>query len=190
MKNKPFKMFWGGSYDRGVQHLLEMWGEVREKIPTAELHICYGFELFDIAHAGNSEMMKWKDYMLNLMKQEGVFHYGRISKKEVIKLTKSCDVWAYYCTFSETNCITSLTSIQYGAVPITMNRAGLKDTAFVGTRLDANGEDKETRKLYLDALVYAYEHPEWLEEQRKLGKEKITEFYWENIAVKWAEHFK
>jgi len=190
MENKPFRMFWGSSYDRGLQFLLEMWPQVLEKIPNAELHICYGWNLYIEAHSHNPQMMVWKEHMDKLMTQKGIFHYGRISKKEVIELTKKCDVWAYYCNFNETNCITALSCIQYGAVPITMDRAGLKDTAFIGTRLQANAEDKETKDLYLQALVYAYENPKWLKEQRKIGQEKISEFYWENISTKWSQFFK
>jgi glycosyltransferase involved in cell wall biosynthesis len=191
MKTKgKFKMLWASSYDRGLRYLLEMWSDIKKEIPEAELHIAYGFNLFDKAHSNNPYMMNWKREMEELMKQDGITHYGRLSKKDLIKLTKESDVWAYYCTFFETNCITSLTSIQYGAVPITMNRGALEDTAFVGTKIDADGEEPEAKQIYLKALVDAYKNPEWLEEQRKLGKEKISSYYWENIAKEWEVHFK
>jgi glycosyltransferase involved in cell wall biosynthesis len=146
MKTK-FKMLWASSYDRGLIHLLEMWPDIKKEIPEAELHIAYGFNLFDKAHSNNPYMMKWKTNMEELMKLDGITHHGRLSKSDLIKLNKECDVWTYYCTFDETNCITSLTAIQYGAVPITMNRAALQDTAFIGTKIEEDGDEPKTRNL-------------------------------------------
>jgi len=185
-----FKMLYASSYDRGLQYLLEMWPDIKKRIPEAELHIAYGWNLFDIARGNDPEGMKWKAYMVELMKQEGITEHGRLSKKELNKLTAECDILSYYCNFSETNCITAINSIKHGAIPITMDRAGLQDTAFVGTRITSHAEDPEAKEKYLEALVYAYENPKWLEEQREEGKKKISDFYWVNIASKWVEHFK
>lgn len=187
--NKPFKMLYASSYDRGLEHLLRMWPQVREKIPTAELHIAYGWKMFEVGYSNNPYMMKWKDKMDELMKQEGITHYGRLPKVELNELTKSCDVWAYYCTFDETNCITALNSQRLSCVPITMKRAGLMDTVYSGISIDGDGFLPETKEAYLNALVYAYENPDWLKEESEKGKKGIDKFYWENIAKEWKNYF-
>lgn len=183
-------MFWGSSYDRGLEYLLEMWADVLKEIPTAELNICYGWDLFDKAHEGNQHMMAWKDKMVKLMSQPQIIHHGRLSKTEVDKLTETCHVWAYFCNFSETNCITALNCQRLGVVPITMKRAGLLDTVYSGTMIETDEEvTPELKDNYLKALKYAYENPEWLKEQSEIGKTGISNFYWGVIAKEWEKHF-
>jgi glycosyltransferase involved in cell wall biosynthesis len=189
MENKPFRMFWGSSYDRGLFHLLKMWPQVLEKIPNAELHICYGWNLFDKGYANNPYMMNWKAEMVEMMKQQGITEYGRVSKEQLNEITAKCDIWAYYCTFSETNCITALNCQKLGVVPITMNRAGLMDTVYSGIKIEEDGDEPEAKGEYLKSLIYAYENPEWLEEEKIKAKAGIDKYYWDNIANEWSKLF-
>jgi glycosyltransferase involved in cell wall biosynthesis len=186
---KSFRLLWASSYDRGLEHLLRMWPQVREKIPTAELHIAYGWKMFDVGYSNNAYMMKWKEKMNQLMEQEGITHHGRLSKTELNKLTRDCDVWSYYCTFDETNCITALNSQRLGCVPITMKRAGLMDTVYSGIMIDGDGYLPETKEEYLRALVYAYENPNWLKDETIKGINGIEKFYWTNIAKEWEKEW-
>ena len=186
---KPFKMLYASSPDRGLEHLLRMWPQIKEKIPTAELNFCYGWNMFDKSYADNPYMQKWKTKMQELLKQDGITDHGRLSKENLDELTKSCDVWAYYCTFDETNCITALNSQRLGCVPITMKRAGLMDTVYSGFLIDGDGFLPETKNEYLEKLVYAYENPEWLKEELEKGKAGIKDFYWSNIAKLWEKEW-
>ena len=186
---KPFRMLYASSYDRGCEHLLRIWPQVKEKIPTAELHIAYGWNMFDIGYANNPYMMNWKKKMMELMTQEGITEYGRLSKEKLNELTASCNVWTYYCTFDETNCITALNSQRLGCVPITMAKAGLLDTVYSGTLIDGDGFEPETKEKYIEALVYAYENPNWVKSESEKGKSGINKFYWSNIAQLWTKEF-
>ena len=187
--NKPFKMLYASSYDRGLEHLLKMWPQLKAKIPTAELHIAYGWDMFLKGYSNNPYMMSWKERMEKMMEQEGITHHGRLSKTELNKLTRDCDVWSYYCTFDETNCITALNSQRLGAVPITMARAGLLTTVYSGTMIEGDGFEPETKQKYLDALVYAYENPNWLKDETIKGINGIEKFYWSNIAKEWEKQW-
>lgn len=184
---KPFRMLYASSYDRGLEHLLRMWPQVKAKIPTAELHCAYGWEMFLKGYSNNPYMMSWKERMEKLMEQDGVLHHGRLPKEDLDELTKSCQVWAYYCTFDETNCITALNSQRLGCVPITMAKAGLLTTVYSGKMIEGDGLEPETKDEYLEALVYAYENPEWLEKEKQKGISEIDKFYWSNIAQLWIK---
>ena len=190
MGNKPFRLFYGSSYDRGLYHLLKLWQQVKEKIPGATLDICYGFNLFLKSYSNNPYMMKWHDEMVELMKQEGITEHGRVSKDKLDEISGSCDVWAYYCTFYESNCITAINAQKLGLVPITMKRAGLMDTVYSGILLDEDGDEPGTREKYLEQLVFAYENPEWLEKEKEKAKSGVDKFYWENIAKQWMTHIQ
>ena len=184
---KPFRMLYASSYDRGCEHLLRMWPQIKAKIPNAELHIAYGWDMFLKGYSNNPYMMNWKERMEKLMEQEGITHHGRLSKADLDELTLSCDIWAYYCTFDETNCITALNSQRLGCVPITMARAGLLDTVYSGKLIDGDGFEPETKEEYLNALVYAYENPEWLQKESDKARNGIEKFYWGNIATLWLK---
>ena len=73
---KQHKLFYGSSYDRGLDILLLMWSDIKKKYPDAELHIAYGWDLFDKAALNNKERMEWKADIVELMKQPGVHHHG------------------------------------------------------------------------------------------------------------------
>ena len=120
----------------------------------------------------------------------GITEHGRVSKDKLDEISGSCDVWAYYCTFSESNCITAINAQKLGLVPITMKRAGLMDTVYSGILLDEDGDEPGTREKYLEQLVFAYENPEWLEKEKEKAKSGVDKFYWENIAKQWMTYIQ
>lgn len=59
------KLFWGSSYDRGLDILLNMWPKIIEKYPDTLLVICYGWDMFIKGYANNPERMNWMERMEN-----------------------------------------------------------------------------------------------------------------------------
>lgn len=181
------KLYWGSSYDRGLDHLLEMWPKIKKHYPEAELHICYGWNLFDVAFANNPERQAWKDKMNKLMEHPGIVHHGRISKKELTRIQKDCDIWAYPTHFSETCCITALDCQLHGCVPATIDLAALGETVQSGFKLKCDIYDKECQDKYLDELLKLMGDEKRLEEEREKGKKWAKDFSWEKIAAKWLK---
>src|SRR6185312_10323526 len=124
-QKRQHKLFWGSSYDRGLNVLLKMWPEIKAKYPDAELHIAYGWNLFDAALGNNPERMEWKKTMQELMKQKGITDHGRISKSELKKLRQECGILAYCSDFTEIFCITAMECQREGCVPVTTDLAAL-----------------------------------------------------------------
>src|SRR3990167_10920217 len=86
----PHRCIYTSSYDRGLEHLLKMWPDIRREIPDAELVVCYGWQLFDIGYRDNPERMAWREKINKLMEQNGIAHLGRISHAALwIELLKS-----------------------------------------------------------------------------------------------------
>src|ERR1035437_521417 len=96
---RQHKLLWQSSYDRGLNVLLKLWPEILAKYPNAELHIAYGWELFDIVTKTNAERQEWKATMVELMKQKGIKVHGRLGKTELKKLRKECGILAYCSDF-------------------------------------------------------------------------------------------
>lgn len=190
MASRNHKLFWGSSYDRGLQHLLKMWPSILAKYPDAELHICYGWELFDKGYANNPERMVWKTRINEQMKQPGITHHGRVSKEELNKITAECGIWAYPTHFGETNCITALNCQRLGCVPVVIDYAGLKESVGSGVKVTGDIYDPETFDEYLKALLdFMGDEQRWEKEQTK-GIKFAKDFTWDKIASKWEECFQ
>lgn len=188
---KQHKLFYGSSYDRGLQHLLQMWPKIIEKFPDATLDICYGWDLFDKAFPDNPERIAWKERMVKAMHQQGITHHGRISKEELKKVREQCGIWAYPTDFTEINCITALECQQDGVVPVVINLAALKETVQSGVKIEGDIYDeggKTFDKYLTELLALMGDEKRWKEESEK-GKEFAKNFAWEKISKKWEEQF-
>lgn len=186
---KHHKLFYGSSYDRGLEHLLMMWEDVRATFPDAELHIAYGWNLFDTVAHNNPERMQWKENMVELMKQPGITEHGRLGKEALTKLRAQCGIWAYPTHFTEINCITALEAQASGCVPVTMAYAALKETVGCGVIVAGDIYDQEVKQDYLAKLLDMMgDEDRWKKEVKK-GKRFAEKYTWQNIAWKWAQEF-
>lgn len=183
------KLFYGSSYDRGLEHLLKMWPQIRKAVPDAELHICYGWDLYVKAYANNPERLAWKHRMNDDMDQPGIKEHGRLSKRQVKKLQKKCGIWAYPTHFGETCCITALDAQAHGCVPVVIKYAALDETVQTGVKVEGDIYDEETQDTYLAALIdMMTDDAKWASESLK-GPQFANGFTWENMAKAWATHF-
>ncbi len=162
MRNKHWAIY-TSSYDRGLEHLLKVWADVKKAVPDAELHIFYGWELFEKFYRNNPASMAWKDKMDKLMQQDGVTDHGRVPQNELKKWTEKCGVWAYPTHFGEISCCS-------GDTPILMPRDHKKYPYGVPIK------ELEGKSGF---YVYAYDHDT---DKIVLGKVK-----WVKITRKNAE---
>lgn len=187
---KNHKLFGGSSYDRYLDILLFMWPDIKEKYPDAELHIAYGWNLFDQFARTNPERMKWKEGVMRMMQQDGIYHYGRIGKKELEKIRKQCGIWAYPTYFTEINCITALECQRDGVVPVTMTLGALNETVGSGVKIDGDIRKSDVKDQYLEALLDMMgDKDKWKKESTK-GKKFAKNYYWKDIATSWTEEFE
>lgn len=187
---KSHKVFYGSSYDRGLQHLLKMWPKVLEAVSDAELHICYGWDIFDKVFNDNPERKMWKAKVNKLMDQKGITHHGRLGKKELQKIRLACGIWAYPTHFQEINCITALEAQYDGLVPVTMNFAALKETVFGGTKLEGDIYETEVQEEYIKSLIdWMTDQDKWKMESKKVA-EAVVEYSWDIISDEWLKHVK
>ena len=190
MRNN-FLMVYGSSYDRGLEHLLKMWPDIKKEVPKAELRIFYGWELFDIGYKDNPQMMAWKDKINELMKQDGIIHLGRISHEAVRKEFENAGIWAYPTHFGEISCIGCMKSQAAGAVPCVIDYAALKETVQYGVKIKGDIFDQETKDLYKNSLIALLNDEKYQEDVRKemmpWAKEK---FAWSGVAKQWDGEFK
>ena len=183
-------LFFGSSYNRGLEYLLFMWGDIKKKYPDAELHIAYGWLVYDKMSGENPQRKEWKKNMISLMNQPGIKEYGRLDKKSLQELRLKCGIWAYPTDFAEINCITALECQRDGVVPVTMTYAALKYSVGCGVMVTGDIIDPEVRDKYLEELLSLMgDEKRWKEEQKK-GKQFIKDFTWDKVSRQWLQEFR
>lgn len=190
MRN-PKLIVTGSSYDRGLEHLLKMWPDVLKEVPDAQLHVFYGWEMFDRMFGNNPERHAWKEKIQGLMNQPGITHLGRISHDACVKEFESAGIWAYPTHFGEISCITAMRAQAYGAVPVVIDYAALHETVQYGVKVEGDIWEPEVKEKFKSELIALLKDEKRQEEIRAemipWAKEK---FAWSKVAKQWDEEFK
>ncbi len=188
MRNNK-QLVYGSSYDRGLQHLLEIWPNVIKEVPDAKLVIFYGWNLFDIAHNGNPASMAWKEKMQKLMTQPGITELGRISHEACIKEFEKAGIWAYPTHFGEISCITGMRAQAYGAFPVVTNWGALKETVQYGVKVEGDIYEPEVKAEYTKKLIDTLNNPPTDKERQKMVDWARNTYTWEKVAQQWTDEF-
>ncbi len=168
-----------------------MWPEIIKQVPDAELHIFYGWDLFVKFYADNPERMGWKDSMDKLMTQPGITHLGRISHGALKQEMENAGIWAYPTHFGEISCINAMKAQAWGAIPVVVNYAALRETVHFGIKVEGDIYDQETKDEYIKQLVSLLKDEK---RQEKIRQEMMPwaqeHFQWKDIAKQWSDEFK
>jgi len=190
MRN-PYSCIYTSSYDRGLEHLLKMWPDVKKAVPQAELHIFYGWQLFVRFYNNNPASMAWKGKMDKLMETDGVTHHGRIPQPEIKKWYQKCGLWTYPTHFGEISCISAMKAQVWGAVPVVIDYAALKTTVQHGIKIEGDIYESEVQEEYKKQLISLLKDHKRQEEIRKpMMKWAKDTFGWEKVAQGWSNEFK
>lgn len=184
------KLFWQSSYDRGIQHLLVMWPEIKKTYPDATLEVCYGWTTFDSAYRDNPERQAWKAKIEALFNQDGITHHGKIGQDKMRELRKTCGIWSYPTEFTEIFCIGAVECQSDGLVPVVINLAALDETVGSGIKVSGDIYDQETKDEYLKQLLSLMGDEKKWEEESKKGIEFAKSYSWDKISDQWINEFK
>lgn len=190
-KGNPHRIIYASSLDRGLIYLLQHWQEVRAEVSDAELHIFYGFEIYDVIHKNNPERKKFKDYLLSLMKQDGIVYHGRVGHKELNEEYAKSGIWAYPTNFEEISCISAMKAQALGAIPVVTDYAALQETVRNGLRVDADITTPEGQSAFVKGLIHLLQDSNRQNEIRPdMVKWARNYFSWASVAEQWNQLFK
>jgi len=182
-------VFYGSSYDRGLQHLLEIWPDVKKAVPEAQLHICYGWQLFEKFHKDNPSSMMWMEKMKKMMTYEGIVDHDRLTQDQTAELMKTCGVWAYPTHFGEINCINALKAQAYGCEPVVVNYAALTQTVKYGRKVEGDIYDEETKEEFKKELIDALKNPMPDDKRKEMMAWAEKTYSWDTIVTHWDKEF-
>jgi len=186
VKRNPYSLIYSSSYDRGLFEMLTWgWPIIKKEIPEAELHIYYGWNIFDAIYRNNPERMMWKKKIVDLMSQDGVQEHGRIGHEKLLEIKSKSSIHYYATNFEEIDCISIRESAAVGCVPVTSNYSALKEKDYV-IRVDGDPNLQKTHEDIAREIVRLLKTKE-VEKYRQEFKEKARKEDWRSVAGRWTE---
>lgn len=190
-KRDPKRMIYASSPDRGLIYLLNNWPLIKKSCPDVKLDVYYGFDVYDAIHGNNPARQRWKNTVLDMMKQDGITYMGRVGHAELNKAYATAGIWAYPTDFTEISCISAMKAQAMGAIPVCTDFAALKETVKNGIRLDVDIQTPQGQQAYVEELVKLLNDDKKQEEIRSPMMDFAQkQFGWDKVAKNWDELFK
>src|SRR6185369_4325748 len=164
-QRKP-RLVYSSSADRGLDVLVGLWPQIRERVPDAELHIFYGFNVLDAVARQNPPLQDFKRGLLAMIEEQGgekagIFLRGRVGQRELADEMGKARVWAYPTAFLETSCIGAMEARAAGLPIVTSDLAALRETVGEhGVRVTWAADEDEPfnqSQEYAEQFVYRIE---------------------------------
>ena len=163
------KFIWSSRSERGLHIVLNLWGNILEKIPDATLDICcYG----DFPKDDEDEKM-----LEIINSYDSIIHHGKLNSIQLYDLMSKSEYWLYTSTFPETSCITAMEMLMSEVICIYYPLAGLNDTVGDYGIPVKHGEELEP------ILTLSNEKKKLLREN---GKKYAMTCSWKNRAEQWT----
>lgn len=175
----PYRFIYSSDAYRGLNHLIDMMPDIKQKYPETTLVIYTRLE-----HIEDNTMQKIKsmDYVsLN----------SRVSQDKIKDEYLKSDVWLYPTDFSETYCITALEAMAAGCLVASVKYAGLADT--VGDRgvmCESPITDEKNKKELLKKLFFVMDRPDIKKRYVDKAREWAMSQTYYNLAIEWIKMFK
>lgn len=123
-KNQNHIFIYGSAPNRGLEYVLQQWKNIKKSIPTAELHIYYGFTSIIITNLkksmGTNQFNSWYLYIQTMLQQDdSIIYHGHVDHHTLNNAYHHAGFLLYPTIFQETGCITVLRAMSCGCIPIT-----------------------------------------------------------------------
>ena len=188
-KDKNY-LIYSSSYDRGLVCMLKWgWPKIKKEIPDAYLNIFYGWNGFDLIKPESQDRLLYKKTVMELLEQDGVKEYGRISREKLLLEKQKANIHYYIGDFQEIDCISVRESASLGAIPVVSKQCLVFEEKDYCIKIEGDPHTKETHEKGADVIIELLKNKEKTEKYRK--NMKISEMEtWENVSKRWIELFK
>ena len=186
-KRDRYKIIYSSSPDRGLENLLNIWPEIKKRIPEIHLHVYYGFDWI--------KDKAWSENMMNRMKKLDVVYHGKVNQYELAEAFMTSRVFAAPNFFEETFFIGGLEAMASGCVFLGSGFWGILDTIKEGgvlipieNRMDCTLPSYHEK--FINELDKLINDDEYFQQWQSKGFERVKRFSWENVAKQWDHFFK
>jgi len=186
LDRNQYRMIYTSSYDRGLQNILEMWPDIKLQVPEAELHIFYGWNTYDKMMDSGRRPKEFKQLMLTLMNQEGIYEHGRVGHRQLVKELQKSAIWAYPSHFEEISCISAMKAQAAGCIPVCTDYAALKETVKEGIKIEGRCDNNVVKEKFKESIIEILKDSSKQEEIRSKVISHKEEFGWDRVANQWT----
>jgi len=190
----PHKAVYSSSPDRGLHVLLKVWPEIKRRVPDAELHVFYGFDVWRATATGRGDagqlgLIEELTAQLSNMVSMGVHAHNRVNQQTLATEFCSSGVWAFPTWFTETSCITAMEAQAAGLKIVTSPIAALNETVGPrGTMIPGDWLSEDYQKKFIDATVDAMLNAT-IDERMALMTYAKVNFSWDGVMTEWCNIF-
>ncbi len=176
--------------DRGLEYLLKYWGEIKRRVPFANLHVTGSFALWGNADEENNRFFE-KLYKLESSLKDVHFH-KRLKKGELAKLQSESELMLYPTTFDEMYCISALECMSVGTPVVSTARAAMLErisSGHNGLLIEGHPKDEDYRSEFISSTVKLMESSELLNQLAINAINDTIELDFLNLAKEWESKF-
>jgi glycosyltransferase involved in cell wall biosynthesis len=192
----PGRCLWASSHDRGLHWLLELWPEIRRRVPHAHLRIAYdltGMNAFakrNDPHPLIQELARRSTYEIEMLKRlapHGVELLGSVSRDQIREEMGRAECLLYpadparYC---ETFGVTVLEAMSSGCVPVIV-AADAFGELWSSAAPSVAPPFTENRSAYLELVVSTLTDPKFRERYRSACIGHAHRFTWATLVEKF-----
>jgi glycosyltransferase involved in cell wall biosynthesis len=186
------RVLYTSSPDRGLDVLLELWPQIVERVPDAELLHCYA-DVYDRVADQNPTIAEHRDRIRQLGQQEGVRAIGSLAQPRVAELMRTALVWAHpsYCTpagekFYETSCIGAMEAQAAGCRVVAGGWGALRETVQTGALVDGDPTSAEWRSQFVEEIVAGLTDEQLQARAQSTGPAAVADLDWAGVAEQFA----
>jgi glycosyltransferase involved in cell wall biosynthesis len=187
------RLVWASSHDRGLHWLLELYPNLKKRVPDAEIHIYYHFN-FDAKHRQDEEGNRYRyiEAAIDRLKGKGVTLHGSTSRQEMKKVFSEGRILAYPCDptgFTEGFGCTVLEAAVAGCLPVIVGADAFAEiySDYVPVTPAPYPKHKEH---YLENLVKYLTDDAAYQTARSRGKEMAKTHSWQSIGQQLVSMLK
>ena len=183
----PYKLVYASNYQRGLELMLTRgWHIIKREIPEAVLHIYYGWNFTDLMYSDDPEYQRWKDNMIQLMKQPGIVEHGKVGQDVLLAEKANAAIHYYATNFEEMDSVSVKESAILGCLPVTTDYGGLAEKGYC-LRLPGDPNDPKIQEAVAGKVVELLKDPVKLEELSQNSRQIAGTETWNNIAQLWLD---
>lgn len=137
VRRRRTRMIYSSTPYRGLAHLPRLYKRIRAEVPTAELAVFSGYDVYaeqlgaiPAGHEGAARDLERVTQALTAL--PGVTYSPSVTQAMLATEFQTASVLAYPNTFAETSCITAMEAMRAGCVPLSTKLGGLPETVGEG----------------------------------------------------------
>jgi glycosyltransferase involved in cell wall biosynthesis len=191
-EDRAQRVLYSSSPDRGLDILLELWPQVRDRAPDAELAYCYP-DVYDAIADQDPLIGAHRDRITQLADQPGVRKLGALPQPALAAMMCDTRVWAHpswasqhNTAFHETSCIGAMEAQAAGCVVVASSWGALTETVRYGQLVNNVALSDRWRDGFVECIVAGLTDPTVGQAAVEKGPVAAADFGWDAVAGQLA----